>query len=247
MANNDNRNTDDDARVVSFAAAQEEKKREVRHARETEHQPILRLPPAVKILCGVIVLCFLVQQVLPADMQDAAVFWGGFIPARYTGALDFGLAALWTPFTYMLLHSGWMHLGINLGMLMAFGAGIEMQRGRRMLLLVFIGSGLGGALFQTLFYPMDMSPMIGASGGISGLFGAALMEMVSRGGEGTPLSARMRQLLPFAAVWVVISVFFGITGMPGEDSPVAWAAHIGGFFAGLGLAAIRPAPPRTLH
>lgn len=247
MANHDDDRNDDEARVVSFAAAQDEKRRALQTQKKAEHQPILRLPPAVKILCAVIAACFLAQQVLPADLQDAATFWGGFIPARYSGGLPFGLSALWTPFTYMFLHGGWMHLGINLGMLMAFGAGLELQRGPRVLMLVFVGSGIGGALLQLMFFPHDMTPMVGASGGISGLFGAALMEMVNRNGEGTPLASRMRQLLPFAAVWVVISVFFGMTGMPGEDQPVAWAAHIGGFFAGLALAAIRPRPPRTLH
>lgn len=237
----------DDRRVVSLAEARDRAAREV-EKHKPPREPILRLPPMVKTICAVITACFVVQQVtglFSEDLADAIVFWGGFIPARYAGGLDFGWAALWTPLTHMFLHAGFLHIGINLGMLMAFGAGLEQQRGGRYLLILFIVSGLGGALLQLIFYPQSMSPMIGASGGISGLFGAALMEMVTRGGDGGPMSARLRRLAPFVAVWVVISVFFGLTGMPGVSQPVAWAAHIGGFFAGLGMAGYLTRHPQT--
>lgn len=238
----------DDNRVISFTAAQTARENAARDVekRKTPREPILRLPPMVKAICAVIVACFAVQQItglFSEDLADAIVFWGGFIPARYAGGLDLGWAALWTPLTHMFLHAGFLHIGINLGMLMAFGAGLEQQRGGRYLLILFIVSGLGGALLQLMFYPQSMSPMIGASGGISGLFGAALMEMVTRG-DGAPMSARLRRLAPFVAVWVVISLFFGLTGMPGVDQPVAWAAHIGGFFAGLGMAGYLTRHPR---
>ena len=78
--------------------------------------------------------------------------------------------------------------------------------------------------------------MIGASGAISGVFGAVLMLMRSVGS--------LPSLLPIAGVWIALNVFFGIFGgTPGAGGdPVAWTAHIGGFV--YGLAVIRLFLPR---
>jgi membrane associated rhomboid family serine protease len=72
------------------------------------------------------------------------------------------------------------------------------------------------------------APLIGASGGISGLFGAVLMMAQQRGQMGG-----WRALLPFIAIWILISLFFGYFGMPGAEGPIAWTAHVGGFIAGI--------------
>ena len=233
---------DEDTRVVSLADAREQQRARVaaQHvSANDEHQPILRLPPMIKALCGLIVVVFAVQKLLPADLADALVWWGGFVPARYSGALPFDAAALWSPLTHALLHGGWLHIGMNIGMLMAFGAGLEKQRGAKNLMFLFIVSTLGGALTQFVFYSGSAMPMIGASGGISGLFGAALMGMAQQATQHDPRwRTRFRHVLPFVAVWIGISLFFGIFGMPGENQPVAWAAHVGGFIAGM-IAATR--------
>ncbi len=234
----------DTPRVVSLdqARAQQRERAQVRSlSANDEYQPILRLPPMIKTLCALILVIFAVQQLLPPDLADALVWWGGFIPARYSGVLPFDAAALWSPFSHALLHGGWMHIGMNIGMLMAFGAGIEKQRGAKSLLVIFVASTLGGALTQFVFYSDSTMPMIGASGGISGLFGAALMEMAQHATHHDPRwRTRLRHVLPFVAVWIGISLFFGIFGMPGENQPVAWAAHVGGFIAGMIAASWRP-------
>lgn len=237
--NANNGHDKNDIRVVSLSEARQQRTDAASLTRDDEHQPILRLPPMIKALCGLILVVFAAQQVLPTDMAEALVWWGGFIPARYSGALPFDAAALWSPLTHALLHGGWLHLGMNMGMLMAFGAGLEKQRGAKSLMIIFTLSTLGGALTQLIFYSDSMMPMIGASGGISGLFGAALMDMAHHANpHDQRWRTRLRHLLPFVAVWIGISVFFGIFGMPGENQPVAWAAHVGGFIAGM-IAATR--------
>jgi membrane associated rhomboid family serine protease len=82
--------------------------------------------------------------------------------------------------------------------------------------------------------------VIGASGAISGVFGAVLMLLRQSG--------RLSSLLPVAGVWIALNVFFGLFGgTPGAGGePVAWVAHIAGFV--YGLAAVRfflprPSPP----
>lgn len=226
------------AQVVSFADARRQQQQQQAEDRRAlaaaEHQPILRLPPTIKALCGIILVIFAAQQLLPADLANELVWWGGFVPARYSGVAPFDAAAIWTPLTHALLHGGWMHIGMNIGMLMAFGAGLEKQRGAKNLLFIFIVSTLGGAVTQFAFYSDSTMPMIGASGGISGLFGAALMAMAQQATHHDPRwRTRLKHVMPFVAVWIGISVFFGVFGMPGENQPVAWAAHVGGFLAGM--------------
>ncbi len=240
MANDSNspEAQDGQPRLVSLADARMEQLRREKEmqkrAANDEHQPILRLPPVIKTLCLLIIAVFAAQQLLPVDMAEALAWWGGFVPARYSGGLPFDAAAVWSPLTHTLLHGGWLHIGMNIGMLMAFGAGIEKQRGAKGLLFIFIASTLGGAVTQFVFYSDSIVPMIGASGGISGLFGAALMEMAQHATRHDPRwIKRVRHVLPFVAVWVGTSLFFGVAGMPGESQPVAWAAHVGGFIAGM--------------
>ena len=74
--------------------------------------------------------------------------------------------------------------------------------------------------------------VVGASGGISGLFGAVLMMLAMRGG--------LRSMLPAIAIVVALNVGMGLWGAaPGaEGYEVAWEAHLAGLIAGLAL--IRP-------
>jgi len=73
-------------------------------------------------------------------------------------------------------------------------------------------------------------PVVGASGAISGLFGGVL-RMLARTAAG-----RRRGIWPLIALWIIVTVIAGQTGIPGEpDAPIAWVAHLGGFAAGLAI------------
>jgi membrane associated rhomboid family serine protease len=43
----------------------------------------------------------------------------------------------------------------------------------------------------------------------------------------------MRSTVTFLVVWMVINIVTGLAGfVPGEESQIAWEAHIGGFVVG---------------
>lgn len=195
-------------------------------------EPVLNLPPGVKYLSLLLILCMLPRYVL----SDAALFDVymnfGFVPARYTGILPADWRAVVAPVTHMFLHGGWLHIGVNIGMLMAFGSALEKAIGLKRAAVIYFVSGALGAALHAAVLPGDIAPLIGASGGISGLFGGMLILMFRSGmlgGQG------YRRLLFLIAVWIGISLAFGYTGMPGADGKVAWTAHVGGFLAGLAL------------
>lgn len=199
-------------------------------------EPVINLPPVVKVLCLINVAVFILGSAWPQLMTDDYIYNLAFVPARYFGAEPFGIAALLSPFTHLFIHANWIHLSVNVASLMAFGAGLERHMGGRRLLLLFFLSGLAGAFFHAVFYPHAPEAMIGASGAVSGLFGAILMMMYTNGHmmENAPLhKSAMRRLFPVVLVWIGISVFFGFVGLPGVENPIAWTSHIGGFLAGL--------------
>ena len=190
------------------------------------NEPAFNLPVGVKLLCLVLIALHAGTLILPPEKLYSLIYRLAFVPGRYAGTPLFDPEVL-TIFTHMFLHSGWLHLLVNVGMLMAFGAGIERAVGPWRFFIFFMACGVAGAVTHFFFNMTSLDPMIGASGGISGLFGGILRLM--------PGGNNLRRLLPFIVMWVGISVFFGAFGAPGSDQGVAWATHVGGFAAGLFL------------
>ncbi len=75
--------------------------------------------------------------------------------------------------------------------------------------------------------------IIGASGAVSGLFGAVVR-------------LRMRRQLMVIASFLAINLVFAVTGLSfgGGVSGIAWEAHIGGFMAGWLLLPMLTSRPR---
>jgi len=194
-------------------------------------EPILNLPPVVKALCSINIAIFLFTYFFSNSIGSETLYNLSFVSARYFGKEPLGFSAIFSPITYMFLHAGWLHLGMNIAMLMAFGSGIEKNLGGKKMLIFYMATGLCGAIFHLLFYPDMLAPMIGASGAISGLFGGILIVMSKSGMMGSG----NKNLIIFIFIWLGVSVFFGIFGMPGVANNIAWTVHIGGFLAGLAL------------
>lgn len=195
-------------------------------------EPAINLPPAVKTLCFLLLAIFLVQEyVLSPETSARIIAEWAFVPARFTGNIALSLADFLTPFTYMFFHGGWMHLLMNVGMLMAFGAGLEKAMGWKKLLIIYFASGIISACVHMLFLMSSDMPLVGASGGISGLFGAIIV-MLQIGGS---RESKLRALLPFVLIWIVSSAFFGLFGVPGSSANIAWIVHIAGFLSGMAM------------
>ena len=197
----------------------------------------INLPPVLLWLIGINVAVQIVRELLPESLDLDMIQQFGLVPAAYTSSADSsGLALVLAPITYQFLHGGWMHLGINMITLAAFGVPVVRVLGARRFLLFYLSAGIVAGFVHVFFFPDSTDPVVGASGAISGVFGAVLMLMRYVGS--------LPSLLPIAGVWIALNVFFGIYGgTPGAGGdPVAWTAHIGGFV--YGLAVIRLFMPR---
>lgn len=195
--------------------------------------PMLNIPPATKILTGAIIavhlIIFALTNTVEPQALDIAAYFGGFIPASWSGAAPF---YWWTPLSlvaFSFLHGGWMHLAFNVVMLVAMGSGLEKSIGVKKYLMIYIGTTLFAAFAHLALYPSSTMPIIGASGGISGVFGAMIVAM-----NQARSSVDKSTLMPVIIAYIGISVVTGLMGGP-DGSSVAWVAHIGGFLAGVGF------------
>lgn len=228
---------------------------------ETEGpQPIFLLPGVVTALCVAMVVIHLASSFI--FNQDALLqftVWFGFIPYRLIGANDVlgGFwPLLWTPFTHAFLHSGWEHLLINVAWLAIFATPVARRYGPLPTIAIFlITSAVGALAFAATTLP-DLQILIGASGGVAGLTGAATRfifqplviaedkitgERRILGRHLAPLSElfRERRTRYFVIIWVVLNAAVPLLpALTGTDVQIAWQAHLGGFLSGLLLAGL---------
>lgn len=204
----------------------QEKKWQKQYKAENRNVPpflnLGNIPLFTKIFTALLVLVNLLLF-FDQNLKLQAIYNFGFIPAHFTSG-QFSLFSLHTPFTHMLIHGGGMHLGFNAVMMVALGTFFERAYGTKPMIIFFTLCGLAGALTFLLFAPGSDTPMVGASGGISGLFAAILMMMQSEGRFG-----RLG-----GSPWKVILIWLGIMLLMGflSGAHVAWQAHIGGFIVG---------------
>lgn len=165
-----------------------------------------------------------------------AVF-AGFIPARVSGLIEVsGALPAWvTPLSSALVHGGWLHLGVNMLMLVFAGSMVERVVGGSGLLFAYVVGGLVAALAQYLFDPASPYPMIGASGAISALFGlyALFFGRPKQVTRNLKLN-RAIHVLWLLVTWVLLQWMAGMLA-GGQGVMLATPAHIGGFIAGIML------------
>lgn len=159
----------------------------------------------------------------------------GFVPARVTGlVLPFASVPVFlTPLTATLVHGGTLHLGFNLLMLVWCGLAVERVLGRGGLIFLYVVGAYLAMVAQWASDPMGVSPVIGASGAISGLIGAYALSF----GRPRLVSKNMKvnrwlHILWLAAAWTVLQVMVGWSAGQ-QGMLLATPAHVGGFLAGL--------------
>jgi len=154
-----------------------------------------------------------------------------------------------TLITSMFMHGGWLHLGGNMLYLWIFGDNIENAIGHRRYLFFYLLCGIIASLSHVLVTKLLgqnlLIPSLGASGAISGVLGAYILLFPRR--RVTMFFIRfITHVSAFWAIgiWIVFQIVSGLGMLGGDTTGVAYAAHVGGFIAGLAL--IKLFLPRTL-
>lgn len=190
-----------------------------------------RTTPVVTIgLIMLTALAFLYELQLDRPELQTLVGTYGVTPAHL----------VWpTLMTSLFLHAGWIHVGGNMLYLWIFGDNVEDALGRVRYLIFYLVCGTAAAAGQIAVHPTAMTPLIGASGAVSGVMGAYLV-----------LYPRSRVLtaifviffldlievpaVVFLGIWFVLQLFSGVGSIGAEtlDGAIAFWAHVGGFVTG---------------
>jgi membrane associated rhomboid family serine protease len=157
----------------------------------------------------------------------------------------------YTPFVYltlltsMFMHGGIAHILGNMLFLWIFGDNIEDRLGHVRYSIFYLLCGLIASLahvFTTAAFAGERAdllvPSLGASGAISGVLGGYVLLHPSR-----RVTVILFRFLTDVPAWVAIGIWFafqlisglGVFGASSQRGGVAYAAHIGGFVAGLVL------------
>lgn len=160
------------------------------------------------------------------------------------------IPVLLTLITSMFMHGGIAHLLGNMLYLWIFGDNIENTLGHKRYLLFYLVTGIIASLchvYSTKILGQNMYiPSLGASGAISGILGGYILLFPRR--RVRVIMIRMVtdvSAIVAIGIWIVFQIISGMGVLGGEAGGVAYAAHIGGFFAGLLL--IKLFTPRVVR
>lgn len=190
-------------------------------------EKILNAPLVAVLLAVSMPLLFIGQQRLPD---------GGLSYAFLPSSLIYGD---WWPglFSAMLVHGGWGHVAANAIAALAFGPPVARLfpglKGAAIFLAFYIACGLVASIGYALVHLGSNDPVVGASGAIFGLMGAAIRLLGSRQGQLRALTDR--RVLTATAVIMSVNAATGLIGFaPGVDGArIAWEAHAAGYVFGL--------------
>jgi membrane associated rhomboid family serine protease len=187
---------------------------------------------ATNIIAVVTALAWVIALLL--GQTEQAAYQLGFIPLRMTHAMaSAAVPAALTPLTATLVHSGLIHLGFNLLMLLWCGTAVERTIGPLGLVILYVVGAYAAAAAQWAADPAGIVPTIGASGAISAVVGAYALSF----GRAKAFTNNLRlnrwiNVAWLLAAWVVLQMMMGwLAG--GQGYLLATPAHVGGFAAGL--------------
>jgi membrane associated rhomboid family serine protease len=221
--------------------------------------PFSNLPPVLKNLLIINILCFLPSLYYSHGFSGSADPVGEHFGVYYFNSPMF---RPWQLISYMFLHGGWEHILFNMFALYSFGAILEYTMSSKKFLAFYFICGIGAVVFQMIvqafevhaitgqlniafpelessylqygnsaqkLYDIFHTPMIGASGAIFGVLIAFGMIF--------PNAELMILFIPVPVkakyiipVYIIIEISMGIGQFGGDN--VAHFAHIGGAIIG---------------
>jgi len=210
-------------------------------------EPAFNSPWPALVMPVAILIAYALQGVVGAP--DAAGEAFGFSPAALGDGHWGGLL------TALFIHASWSHVGLNALGALAFGAPVARWIGVRgfgplIFFTFYLACGALGSLGFALVHPASTVVLVGASGAVYGLMGAASRML----GVPDPASGLAPFTSPtvigFAVGAIIINLLMAVVGVPGVaiGVPIAWEAHLFGYAAGLLLIGplLRLRPSRTV-
>ncbi|MEO5984615.1 MAG: rhomboid family intramembrane serine protease [Ferruginibacter sp.] len=204
----------------------------------------IRTPFVNYLLIAINILVFIIYQ----DMGTNNAFLMSFatVPEEILTGRDVitnGLGVTPIPvhmtlLTSMFMHGSLTHLGGNMLYLWVFGDNLENRMGHIKYIIFYLLTGLLASLahvFASQFFGKDLLiPSLGASGAISGVLGGYLILFPKNQVRVFVIGSIMRvPAFITLGLWIGLQLLSGWGSIGAEGGGVAYAAHIGGFLAGI--------------
>ncbi len=203
---------------------------------ENRHGHVTPVVNYVLIAINVAVFFYQIQLGSQGAIQEFINRYG-VIPVEITGRQD-----LFTLLTSMFLHGGWAHIIGNMLFLWVFGDNVEDAFGHLVYLVFYLLTGLAASAAHILLNPGSQIPSVGASGAISGVLGAYLIFF-----GGNAIRVLIGYFITVVPAWMMIGLwavqqfvatYGSLAATEQTTGGVAYAAHAGGFVAGMIVAVV---------
>lgn len=179
--------------------------------------PRARGPFATYWIIGITVVTYLAQLVPNSPVQRWLAFNSAFLIPQL------GSVEPWRLLTVLLVHSGALHIGLNMLALFMIGRILEPLVGHIRFVAMYLISGIGGSVAVALLAPGTW--VVGASGAIFGLFGALLI-------IGRHIGANVSSIAIIIAINFAFPFVVGLLSGSMASIQISWQAHLGGLVAG---------------
>jgi membrane associated rhomboid family serine protease len=172
----------------------------------------------------------LVPHLVLGRASDETLYRLALVPARVLAGDPTGLV------TSLFMHGGWLHALMNAVFALAFGAPVARflglgAKGGAVFVLFYMACGVLAGLGYVAVHPSSINPLIGASGAVAGLMGAAA-RLMERPGQLSGLFST--QSVSLGLGWLIVNLVLAVVGgIPGFGTGlIAWEAHLFGYAAG---------------
>jgi membrane associated rhomboid family serine protease len=200
-------------------------------------------PLSTPIVTRLLLILWVIPQLASTVGGPAIDAWltqhFALIPAHLSATVFAGGDAwpLVTLVSSSFLHAGWFHLGANALFMMMIAPHLERVLGAGLFIAVYITSVIIAGIAHWGCNSGDFIAVVGASGGISGVFGIFVVLFTRRTLPdkvilGQRISGSALHILWQLAAWLGIQALSAIAFNQAGGGIAVWA-HIGGFVAGL--------------
>ena len=193
----------------------------------------MKSTPGTSILAVILLIVFGIEIATHRVGDEYALLEMGALPAD--GQLN---GEYWRIVTYSFLHLNWNHIILNLALFLWVGRIVERRVGIGRTAIIYGSSVILGAVAILLKYSLSPSQgsAVGASAGIFGLLGAALVLVYRKDMAEFSQDSGLRR-----GLWVCLAIGVVMSFLPG----VSFAGHLGGLIPGLILGAIVTTPDES--
>lgn len=185
-------------------------------------------PVATLSLAAALVLAYVAETLVDRLVAPVPIGGSALRVSSFTAAFMLhipgvpGEHAWWRLLTYAFLHANLVHIGFNVWVLVDLGRIYELRRNWGNLLAAFVMGTAAGAYLTSLTQAHQSLLLVGASGGILGIAGALLADVLR-----SPAPSD-RMLLRGLIQWMVLIALFSVA-VPN----VSLWGHAGGVVGGL--------------